>query len=589
MRLVQILICALVLAAMSSPILAAPRVVFVPGIMGSKLKVGGDSIWGEGVFDSPKLVYPGEMPAVAEALGVAEVKILGLTFEQTVYKKLYEVGASLATDSDLLPFNYDWRQSNRLSADQLAAFLCALEAEDGVVLIGHSMGGLVIKHWLLNHRTQACPDGHVPSVGTVAFLATPHFGSMSAFTSLVDATVIKPGWDWLVAGGLNRYGYTFDSIYELLPVATASEGKFGSSPRCSSTRFVDNVPLPNVSVRPVGADVTPVDLFDARTYEKLGIFKRFDLLGQTDDRFQYLQGKLDRAEAAICDLLKFEEPAGIKFHYIAGQQAGPPGTAHLLTFYESDPPPAADRSIAGASRSYDYSLDYSIGDGTVDRTAALAARNPFLDYDGVMTELVTSGHQEIVDELSVATLLSTVSGVTPNYLRHVQTASYTSPRAYSAFIQGLAGTLQASERADVVAAVSSNPIWAAYSPMDWYRVAQETNNPVPFEAVAKDAEVNPLYKAWAYQNSGAIYAKANLPTDAARALRAAIAASQGLPETDQIKIQPKAYSSLGWVFLEQGYGDEAEPLFKSALEIKPDSSLPALGLEYILIDRGNTL
>ena len=128
MRLVQILICALVLAAMSSPILAAPRVVFVPGIMGSKLKVGGDSIWGEGVFDSPKLVYPGEMPAVAEALGVAEVKILGLTFEQTVYKKLYEVGASLATDSDLLPFNYDWRQSNRLSADQLAVFLCALEA-----------------------------------------------------------------------------------------------------------------------------------------------------------------------------------------------------------------------------------------------------------------------------------------------------------------------------------------------------------------------------------------------------------------------------------------------------------------------------
>ena len=64
-------------------------------------------------------------------------------------------------------------------------------------------------------------------------------------------------------------------------------------------------------------------------------------------------------------------------------------------------------------------------------------------------------------------------------------------------------------RADVVAAVSSNPIWAAYSPMDWYRVAQETNNPVLFEAVAKDAEVNPLYKAWAYQNSGAIYAKAN--------------------------------------------------------------------------------
>ena len=140
-----------------------------------------------------------------------------------------------------------------------------------------------------------------------------------------------------------------------------------------------------------------------------------------------------------------------------------------------------------------------------------------------------------------------------------------------------------------MAAVSSNPIWAAYSPMDWYRVAQETNNPVLFEAVAKDAEVNPLYKAWAYQNSGAIYAKANLTTDAARALRAAIAASQGLPETDQIKIQPKAYSSLGWVFLEQGYGDEAEPLFKSALEIKPDSSLPALGLEYILIDRGNTL
>lgn len=125
----------------------------------------------------------------------------------------YQRGVPIPRNVDVLLFPYDFRRSVRTAAQSLAdAVSQALGDITGsarrkrVIVIAHSMGGLVARYWL-------GPLGGAPLCAVLLTLGTPHRGAPKAM-------------DWLINGaGVGRFRHPWvtgvlrgwPSVYELLP------------------------------------------------------------------------------------------------------------------------------------------------------------------------------------------------------------------------------------------------------------------------------------------------------------------------------------------------------------------------------------
>jgi pimeloyl-ACP methyl ester carboxylesterase len=87
-------------------------------------------------------------------------------------------------NTDFWIFPYDWRQSNRISGHLLARFIeekTEVKYDDGVDIIGHSMGGIIARAAYRNGAP----------IRRVAYIACPHLGSPLAYFILhpqIDST-----------------------------------------------------------------------------------------------------------------------------------------------------------------------------------------------------------------------------------------------------------------------------------------------------------------------------------------------------------------------------------------------------------------
>ncbi|HEU0076655.1 MAG TPA: hypothetical protein VFQ76_03340, partial [Longimicrobiaceae bacterium] len=153
--------------------------VFLPGITGSVLKKDGKVVWGfsAGALGSALLSKGGSMkkalmleadPPDVDDLGDGVVasalvpdlhlipgfwKIDGYTRVIDTIQKRFDV----TIGKNLFPFPYDWRRDNRVAARRLARqgreWLARWRESSGnkdarLVLIAHSMGGLVSRYYL---------------------------------------------------------------------------------------------------------------------------------------------------------------------------------------------------------------------------------------------------------------------------------------------------------------------------------------------------------------------------------------------------------------------------------------------------------
>jgi pimeloyl-ACP methyl ester carboxylesterase len=123
----------------------------------------------------------------------------------------------LVAGKNYFPFPYDWRLDNRVNAGRLERlaldWLKAWRAESGaadakLVLIGHSMGGIVARYFL------ECLGGW-ESTRTLITLGTPHRGSLNAVDFLVHG--LKKGIGPLGLD-LSPLLSSFPSVYQLLPI-----------------------------------------------------------------------------------------------------------------------------------------------------------------------------------------------------------------------------------------------------------------------------------------------------------------------------------------------------------------------------------
>jgi pimeloyl-ACP methyl ester carboxylesterase len=124
---------------------------------------------------------------------------------------------------NLLPVPYDWRLSNRHNGRLLGARVGpALDrwrsqggryADAQVVLVCHSMGGLVARWWIQR-------EGGAEITRKLVTLGTPHRGALTALDQLVNG-VRKGPWPFRI--DLTGFARSMPSLHQLLPAYSCIE------------------------------------------------------------------------------------------------------------------------------------------------------------------------------------------------------------------------------------------------------------------------------------------------------------------------------------------------------------------------------
>lgn len=127
-----------------------------------------------------------------------------------------------STPGNYYEFAYDWRLDNRVTARRLRALVGRVlpawrefsgHRDAKVILIGHSMGGLVARYY-----TEVL--GGWRDCRALITLGTPHRGSVNAIDTLANGV-------WWPLGGLTDVVRSFPSVYQLLPIYEVLESGGG--------------------------------------------------------------------------------------------------------------------------------------------------------------------------------------------------------------------------------------------------------------------------------------------------------------------------------------------------------------------------
>ena len=183
---------------------AASRVLFSLGGSVDQLALSSDASTGEGVTATHLLSDAHIVPFLWKIDGYS-----GLS--QFIQAKL-----ALTPGEDFFEFPYDWRLDNRISAQHLeSSALTWLEngrrrhPDARLILIGHSMGGLVARYFL--EVLQGWKH-----TKTLITLGTPYRGSVKALDFLVNGLRKTIGPVTLL--DLTKLVHSFPSVYQLLPI-----------------------------------------------------------------------------------------------------------------------------------------------------------------------------------------------------------------------------------------------------------------------------------------------------------------------------------------------------------------------------------
>jgi len=139
-----------------------------------------------------------------------------------IYESIVEELRSEATEQSYV-FTYDWRKDNRLAAEKLGEFIqqvlerarihtkAGQSAPDKVTLVGHSMGGLVIKWFMLKVLTKA----ERSLVDNIITIATPYRGSLKAVEAILPGARRFFGME--AQKNMRKASRTLPGVYQLLP------------------------------------------------------------------------------------------------------------------------------------------------------------------------------------------------------------------------------------------------------------------------------------------------------------------------------------------------------------------------------------
>ena len=234
-------------------------VVLLPGITGSVLARGGKDVWspssgavwralislGGSVtkLDLPPDGNPGDVTAPRL---VPDVTIVPGLIKIDGYSRIEEylvTQLGLTRGKNYFPFPYDWRLDNRVNARRLESaaldWLKAWRQSSGaagakLVLIAHSMGGLISRYFLEKL-------GGWKECRMLFTIGTPHLGSLNAVDFLVHG--VKKGVGPLGVD-LSPMLRSCPSVYQLLPTyqcIDAGPGALSYVPEAAKAGHLPNV------------------------------------------------------------------------------------------------------------------------------------------------------------------------------------------------------------------------------------------------------------------------------------------------------------------------------------------------------------
>ena len=358
-------------------------VVFVPGIMGSQLlRPDGTEAWLNlgNAIGHHDLRLPGTLPFVRgrddlqPGLLVGTDAFLPRAFGFTEYADFLDLMEAARFEPGMgkghryAVFSYDWRRDIVEAARGLALRLEGLAAETGDAdarfhLVGHSMGGLVVRYYLRYGGGEPRADEPVRWLGarraaSVVQVAPPNGGGIASLGAVLHGERVGFSYNTLAATVIRR----MPSIYQLLPP-------------CGTGALVD----------PRG-NVLPDDLHDPATWVRFG-WGPFapDAGAEAAVERTFVAAALDRARAVHDALARpGPTPCPVPVYLLGGDclltaaraivGEGPPGT-----------PP---RFEARSAREQD--VLYEAGDGRVTRASALGSHLP-----GAAASAAGSGYAEV--------------------------------------------------------------------------------------------------------------------------------------------------------------------------------------------------
>jgi pimeloyl-ACP methyl ester carboxylesterase len=222
-------------------------VVVLPGITGSVLQKDGKDVWnvsggsvlrallslGQNVKELALEKDPHDVDDLGDGVTAPKVmrdihlipglwKIDGYSKVLKYVTDTFDVRAG----ENFFEFPYDWRRDNRVAARKLAkdaqGWLAAWRQKSGaddakLILVGHSMGGIVSRYYL------ECLDGWRDTRVLVTF-GTPYSGSLNAVGTLVNGLKKKVG---PVGIDLSELVRSLTAIYQLLPTYACFDGGDG--------------------------------------------------------------------------------------------------------------------------------------------------------------------------------------------------------------------------------------------------------------------------------------------------------------------------------------------------------------------------
>lgn len=252
-------------------------VIFLPGIMGSVLQKDGKDLWAVSNQAIGKLalslgqranelyLYDHDLERDQLDDGIRATRLIEEIYDipnfikgsgyRIVQERLHQRFELAQGERDnpqphqnFFTFPYDWRRDIRVPARQLQRFIGEQlpkwrqhsgNDEAKVVLIGHSMGGLVARYYVEQL-------GGYPDIFRFYTLGTPHRGAPKTIDTLSNGieyglpTLLKPGLEgWL--SNLSKIVRSFDSAYQLLPIYPMVNLANGERARVAELANIPNI------------------------------------------------------------------------------------------------------------------------------------------------------------------------------------------------------------------------------------------------------------------------------------------------------------------------------------------------------------
>ena len=134
--------------------------------------------------------------------GFKNIDVYGKFREEFINLVAHELGENSRLEHPFRTFSYDWRADIRDTAQKFEEYMRNGDylKKRKIVIIAHSMGGLVFKWWYNTIYKDHEKEYDFTNISEVYFLGTPHKGAATALKNLIEGFKLSDGSNFFFFG-----------------------------------------------------------------------------------------------------------------------------------------------------------------------------------------------------------------------------------------------------------------------------------------------------------------------------------------------------------------------------------------------------